>query len=195
MSNQLAAFEERKVEVNGVYYFMKTAGHSVNPLVLFIHGFPDSWYSWRHQLGTIAEAGYFAVAIDQLGYGESAAPLEIERYSQDMLAQDLADLIVQLGYESALIVGHDLGASLAWQLCLLHPERVQLIIALSIPYGGRALTQPTVHMRKVFADHFFYMLYFQEPGVAELELEKDIRITLLKVFTISLYRLCGGGVF
>lgn len=173
---------QRFIKTNGVYYFIKEAGQPNTPLILFLHGFPDSWYSWRYQIRAVAEADYYAVAPDMLGCGETDAPLEIGRYSQDEMAKDIVGLIEALGHEQAIIVGHDLGASLTWQICLLHPEKVKAAIALSIPYGGRALTRPTDHMKKVFGDKFFYILYFQESGIAERELDKDIRDSLLRIY-------------
>lgn len=174
--------QQQFIETNGVRYFIKTAGNKSAPLILFLHGFPDSWYSWRHQLTAMAAADYYAVGPDMLGCGETDAPMEIERYSQDEMAKDVVGLIVALGHEQAIIVGHDLGASLTWQICLLYPERVRAVIALSIPYGGRALAQPIPHMEKVFGDKFFYILYFQEPGVAESEFDVDVKETLLRIY-------------
>ncbi len=174
--------QQRFIKTNGVRYFVKEAGNPTAPLILFLHGFPDSWYSWRHQLKAMAAAGYYAVAPDMLGCGETDAPMEIERYSQDEMANDIAGLIEALGYEQAILVGHDLGASLTWQVCLLHPRKVKAAIALSIPYGGRALTQPIPHMKKVFGNKFFYILYFQKLGVAEKELDADVYESLLRIY-------------
>jgi len=174
--------QQQYVKTNGVRYFIKEAGNKTAPLILFLHGFPDSWYSWRHQLTAMAEAGYYAVAPDMLGCGETDAPTEIARYSQDEMAKDIVGLITALGHEQAIIVGHDLGASLTWQICLLYPEKVKAVIALSIPYGGRALAKPIPHMRKVFGDKFFYILYFQEQGVAEKEFDANVRETLLRIY-------------
>jgi len=174
--------QQQHIKTNGVRYFIKTAGDKSAPLILFLHGFPDSWYSWRHQLTAMANAGYYAVAPDMLGCGETDAPMEIERYSQDEMAKDIVGLIDALGHEQAILVGHDLGASLAWQICLLYPEKVKAVVALSIPYGGRALAKPIPHMKKVFGDKFFYILYFQKPGVAERELEADIHDSLFRIY-------------
>ncbi len=174
--------QQQYVKTNGVRYFIKEAGDETAPLILFLHGFPDSWYSWRHQLSAMAEAGYYAVAPDMLGCGETDAPMEIARYSQDEMAKDIVGLITALGHEQAIIIGHDLGASLTWQICLLYPEKVKAVVALSIPYGGRALAKPIPHMRKVFGDKFFYILYFQEPGIAEKEFDADVRETLLRIY-------------
>jgi len=177
------------IRISGVQYFIKEAGDAKDPLVLFLHGFPDSWYTWRHQLRVVADAGYYGVAPDMLGCGETDAPQAIARYSQDVMAQDIASLIDALGHRQAILVAHDLGASLTWQISLLFPEKVKAIIALSIPYGGRALARPTEHMKKVFGDRFFYILYFQKPGVAEEELDADIRNSLLRIF----YSLSADG--
>lgn len=174
--------QQQYIDTNGVRYFIKGAGNSKAPLILFLHGFPDSWYSWRHQLTAMANAGYYAVAPDMLGCGETDAPTEIARYSQDEMAKDIVGLITALGHEQAIIVGHDLGASLTWQICLLYPEKVKAVVALSIPYGGRALAKPIPHMRKVFGDKFFYILYFQEQGIAEKEFDANIRETLLRIY-------------
>jgi len=181
--------KERLIQTNGVQYFIKEAGDPRSLLILFLHGFPDSWYSWRHQLTATADAGYYAVAPDMLGCGETDAPREIERYSQDKMAHDIVGIIDALGHDQAILVGHDLGASLTWQTCLLYPDRVRAVMALSIPYGGRALSRPTDHMAKVFGDRFFYILYFQEPGVAEAELDADISNSLLRI----LYSLSADG--
>jgi len=182
-------YEQQFLQINGVCYFVKTVGDKSRPLILFLHGFPDSWYTWRHQLAEVADAGYYAVAPDMLGCGETDAPLEIERYSQDRMAQDIVGIMDALDHEKAIIVGHDLGASLTWQICLLYPDRVRAVVALSIPYGGRALSRPTDHMRKVFGDRFFYILYFQEPGIAEAELDVEINDSLLRIF----YSLSADG--
>lgn len=145
------------------------------PLVVLLHGFPESWYSWRHQLRALADAGYRAVAPDQRGYGGTSKPEAIEAYDQVELAADVAGLVQALGEDSAVVVGHDWGAPVAWHTALLHPDRVRAVVGMSIPYGGRMRKSPLAKMREIFTDHFFYMLYFQEPGVAEAELEQNVR--------------------
>lgn len=174
--------QEQFIDTNGVRYFIKETGHKDGPLILFLHGFPDSWYSWKHQLEAMAAAGYHAIAPDMLGCGETDAPADIDRYSQDEMAKDIVGIIDALGYDQAIIVGHNLGASLTWQISLLYPEKVKAVVALSIPYGGRALARPVEHMRKVFGEKFFYILYFQEEGVAESEFDADVRDTLLRIY-------------
>lgn len=182
--------ESRFISTNGVRYFIKEAGNKNAPLILFLHGFPDSWYSWRHQLVVIAAAGYHAVAPDMLGYGETDAPEEISRYSQDYMAKDIVGLIEALGHKQAILVGHDLGASLTWQVSLLYPEKVKAVVGLSVPYGGRALKRPTDHMKKIFAGRLFYIDYFQRVGVAEKEFDADKRTFLLKFY--AAYDAKGG---
>ncbi|TQV84307.1 alpha/beta hydrolase [Exilibacterium tricleocarpae] len=157
------------------------------PLVVLVHGFPESWYSWRHQLPALAAAGFKAVAVDMPGYGSSAKPEAINRYNQVALAADIAELATQLGADEFVVVGHDWGAPTAWHTALLYPDRVKAVVGLSVPYGGRPPLPPTQGMRRLFKDAFFYMLYFQEPGVAERELEADIP-RFIRAFVYS----CSG---
>jgi len=176
----MSAIRQRFVETNGVRLFVAEAGKG--PLVLLLHGFPESWYSWRHQLLALAGAGYHAVAPDQRGYGESDAPEALDAYDQVELAADAAGLIDHFGAKDAAVVGHDWGAPVAWHTALLHPERVRAVVGLSIPYGGRPPEPPLGILRRRFADQFFYMLYFQQPGRAEAELEADIARSLRAMF-------------
>jgi pimeloyl-ACP methyl ester carboxylesterase len=162
----------RFVTTNGIR--MHVAEQGSGPLIVLLHGFPDSWYCWRHQLKALAEAGYRVVSPDQRGYGETEAPEPIEAYDQVELATDVAGLIEALDEQQAVVVGHDWGASVAWHTALLHPECVRAVVALSIPYGGRPNVSHLTRMRELFKDVFFYILYFQKPGVAEAELEADV---------------------
>lgn len=182
--------KSRFLQTNGVRYFIKEAGNKNASLILFLHGFPDSWYSWRNQLTAMAAAGYYAVAPDMLGYGETDAPGEISRYSHDYMAKDIIGLIETLGHQQAILVGHDMGAALTWQVSLLYPEKVKAVVALSIPYGGRALKRPTDHIKKIFAGRLFYIDYFQEEGIAEKEFDADKRVFLLKFY--AAYDAKGG---
>lgn len=158
--------------VNGLRYHLASCGDG--PLVLFTHGFPECWYSWRHQLPSVAKAGFRAVAIDMPGYGDTDTPPNVERYNQVDLSDDVADIATQLGYETFVCVGHDWGAPTAWHTTLRFPERVRGVAAMSVPYGGRSSRRPTEGFKRLFADTFYYILYFQQPGVAEAELESDI---------------------
>lgn len=173
----------RFIETNGIR--MHLAEQGTGPLVLLCHGFPESWYSWRHQLAALAEAGYRAVAPDQRGYGQTDRPEGVEAYTTLNLVGDMVGLLDALGEEEAVIVGHDWGASVAWNAALMRPDRFRAAIVLSIPYtprgpvsGPQALIRPTEAMRRMVGDNFFYQLYFQQPGIAEAELERDVRTTL-----------------
>jgi pimeloyl-ACP methyl ester carboxylesterase len=157
---------------------MRIAEQGSGPLVLLLHGFPESWYSWRHQLPALAAAGFHAVAPDQRGYGETEAPPAIDAYDILHLVGDAVGVLDALGAERAVVVGHDWGSPVAWHCALLHPERFRAVAALSVPYVGRSPLPPIEMFRMMAGDHFFYILYFQEPGVAERELESDVRSTM-----------------
>jgi pimeloyl-ACP methyl ester carboxylesterase len=156
-----------------------------NPLVLMVHGFPESWYSWRHQFAPLANAGFHAVAPDMRGYGKSDKPDEISAYNQVEVVNDIIGLIPALGYESAIVIGHDWGAPTAWSCALHHPDKVTAVGALSVPFSPRSEVSPMQTMRAMFKDMFFYQMYFQEPGVAEAELEADIEVSLRKFFHLA----------
>ena len=166
------AIEFRTEATNGISLRLAAAG--TGPLVVLLHGFPESWYSWRHQLPALAEAGYRGVAPDMRGYGGSDKPDAITAYDQVTIAADVAGLIDRLGYDRAVVVGHDWGAATAWTSALLYPDKVQAVAALSVPYRPRGAAAPLATLRKIFEGRFFYMLYFQTPGVAEAELEADL---------------------
>jgi len=169
----------RELSVNGVELHVTEAG--VGPPVIFAHGFPELAYSWRHQLPAIAAAGYHAVAPDQRGYGRSSRPEAIEHYDINALTGDLLGLLDDLGEERAVFVGHDWGALLVWQLALLHPDRVAGVVGMSVPFMPRPPMPPVELMRQVLGDAFFYIIYFQEPGVADAELGRDPRETMSRM--------------
>lgn len=171
----MPAIRHRTLETNGIQMHIAEAGDG--PLVLMCHGFPESWYSWRHQLTALAGAGFHAVAPDMRGYGQTDAPADPTAYTQLHHVGDMVGLLDALGAETAVIAGHDWGAPVAWNSALLRPDRFPATIVLSVPYSPRGGTRPTDGMRRAYADSFFYMLYFQEPGVAEAELEADVRRT------------------
>lgn len=174
---------ERRIATNGIQ--LKIAEQGQGPLVLLLHGFPESWYSWRHQFGPLAAAGYHVVAPDMRGYGESDKPADISAYNQVEVVGDIIGLIPALGYDTAVVIGHDWGAPTAWSSALHHPDRVTAVGALSVPFVPRGDLPPLEVMKKVYAGMFFYQLYFQEPGVAEAELEKDIRVSLRKFYHLA----------
>jgi pimeloyl-ACP methyl ester carboxylesterase len=174
---------QRRIPTNGIH--LNVAEQGDGPLVLLLHGFPESWYSWRHQFAPLAAAGYKIVAPDMRGYGKSDAPHAIEAYNQVEIMRDVIGLIPALGYESAVVIGHDWGAPTAWGVAQHYPERVSAVGALSVPFTPRSPVPPLDAMRAIFKDQFFYQLYFQEPGVAEAEFERDLETTLGKFLVMA----------
>jgi pimeloyl-ACP methyl ester carboxylesterase len=168
----------RIVTANGLRMHVAEAG--TGPLVLLCHGFPESWYSWRHQLVALAAAGFHAVAPDQRGYGQTDRPETIDQYTLLHLVGDMVALVDVLGASTAAIAGHDWGAPVAWHAALLRPDRFRAVIGLSVPFLPRSAMRPTTVMPQT-ADAVFYQLYFQEPDVAEAELERDPRDTMRRV--------------
>lgn len=170
----------RFLELSEVRLQIAEAGDPEAPLVLLVHGWPESWYSWRHQIAALAESGYHVVAPEMRGYGESDSPAEIEAFDIFHLCRDLDDLVVATGHEDATVVGHDWGAIVSWHFALLHPERVNAIVGMSVPYGGRARQSPIATWRAKYEDEFYYILYFQEldaqgKGIAEQEFDGKAR--------------------
>lgn len=146
------------------------------PLVLLVHGFPESWYSWRRQLPALAAAGYRAVALDVRGYGRSSRPAAADAYRMLDLVEDNVAVVRALGEESAVVVGHDWGSSIAAASALLHPEVFRAVALLSVPYAPPGGPRPTdVFGRIGGPGQEFYVSYFQEPGRAEAEMEPDVR--------------------
>jgi pimeloyl-ACP methyl ester carboxylesterase len=162
----------RSIEANDIRIHFAEAGEG--PLVLLCHGFPESWYSWRHQLQALAEAGYHAVAPDMRGYGETDRPAGVEHNTLFHLVGDMVSLAAALSADKAAIVGHDWGAPVAWHAALFRPDRFRAVIGLSVPFLPRASARPTSKMPQTERS-WFYQLYFQTPGVAEAELERDPR--------------------
>ena len=157
---------------------IESPGDGKGPLVILVHGFPESWYSWRHQLGPLAEAGFTACAIDVRGYGGSDKPHPVEDYAMERIVGDLVGLRRALQPdEPAILVGHDWGAPIVWNTALTNPDHFRAVAGMSVPFAG----VPQRPFTEVFREHFtsqgkyFYQEYFQEPGVAEAEAEKDPR--------------------
>jgi pimeloyl-ACP methyl ester carboxylesterase len=146
--------------------------------VVLLHGFPELAYSWRFQIDALAEAGYHALAPDMRGFGRSPAPDEIEAYDILELCGDVARLLDNAGAERAAIVGHDWGATVAWHFALIHPDRTACVAGLSVPLVPNPPAPPLAIMREHLGEDF-YIVWMQEPGVAEAALERDIRRTLL----------------
>ncbi len=144
------------------------------PMVLFVHGFPELWYSWRHQLPVVAQAGYRAVAIDVRGYGSSASPAGVDDYRMLCHVADNVGVVQALGEDTAIIVGHDWGAPISWWSALLKPDVFTALGLLSVPYSPRGPVRPSTAFRQMGGDEEFYIEYFQQPGRAEAEFEGDI---------------------
>jgi pimeloyl-ACP methyl ester carboxylesterase len=157
------------------------AGDRGAPVVVLAHGFPELAYSWRHQIPALAEAGYHVLAPDQRGYGGSSRPDAIDAYNIHELTADIVGLLDDIGAEQAVWVGHDWGAVVVWNAPLLHPGRVTAVAALSVPALPRAQVPPTQAFRKIVGENFFYILYFQEPGVADAELDGDPARTMRRM--------------
>ncbi|MEU6992235.1 alpha/beta hydrolase [Streptomyces sp. NPDC046465] len=145
------------------------------PLVLLVHGFPESWYSWRHQLPALAAAGYRAVAVDVRGYGRSSRPQGSAAYRMLDLVEDNAAVVRALGEERAVIVGHDWGATVAAHCALVRPDVFRAVGLLSVPYTPPGGPRPGEVFAGMGGDEEFYVSYFQEPGRAEAEIEPDVR--------------------
>ncbi len=167
----MAETTTRTVERDGVRLAVDVGGEG--PLVLLAHGFPELAYSWRHQVPALIDAGYSVAVPDQRGYGRSDRPGAVEAYDIEQLTADLVAILDDLGRERAVVVGHDWGSIVAWQMPLLHPDRVVATVGMSVPFLPRG-PMPTVElMRQMFADGFFYIVYFQDEGVADAELAAD----------------------
>jgi pimeloyl-ACP methyl ester carboxylesterase len=172
---------ERLVNTNGVQLRVVEAGERGAPVVILAHGFPELAYSWRHQIPALVEAGYHVLAPDQRGYGGSSRPDAIDAYDIHELTGDLVGLLDDVGAKRAAWIGHDWGSMVVWNAGLLHPDRVAAIAGLSVPPVPRAKRPTTEALRRTFGENFFYILYFQEPGVADAELNGDPARTMRRM--------------
>jgi pimeloyl-ACP methyl ester carboxylesterase len=168
-------------ELQGNGIRMRVAQQGAGPLVLFCHGWPESWYSWRHQLAALAAAGYRAVAPDMRGYGATEAPLDVEQYTMLHLVGDMVELVKALGESQAVIVGHDWGAPVAWNSALLRPDLFRAVVGMSVPFSPPGHVEFLGALAKRGIETF-YMQYFQPPGVAEAELERDVEASLRRIY-------------
>ncbi len=169
----MAELQHKFITTNGIkmHYVEQGSG----PLVVLCHGWPESWYSYRHQIPALAAAGFRVIAPDQRGYGQTDKPEPIESYNILNLTGDIVGLVNGIGADSAVIVGHDWGAPVAWNSAILRPDIFRAIALLSVPYLPRGSGRPTDAMKAVAGDQNFYQLYFQEPGKVEKELDADPR--------------------
>ncbi len=169
--------KDHVVDARGVRIHVVEDGEG--PLVLLIHGFPESWYSWRYQLPVLARAGYRAAAIDVRGYGRSSAPVEIEAYGMLHHVNDNLGVVEALGETTAIVVGHDWGSPIAANSALVRPDVFTAMALLSVPYSPPGRRRPTDSFAAMGGDEEFYINYFQQPGRAEAEIELDVRSWLL----------------
>jgi pimeloyl-ACP methyl ester carboxylesterase len=192
--------EHLRLESNGIRMHAVTQG--VGPAVLFCHGFPGLWYSWRHQLPVVAEAGFRAIAVDMRGYGRSDRPLRATEYGNQTIVADLTGVLDALGEEQAVFVGHDFGAQAAWAAALHAPERVRGVVSVAVPYGvgfakGKKKTtggeskpeqarprgpKPSETYAAIAKNHFLHLHYFQKIGPAEAELGSNPRLFLKRIY-------------
>lgn len=168
----------REYLVNGVRLHATEAGEG--PLVVLCHGWPELAFSWRHQIPALAAAGYRVVAPDMRGFGRSDAPGDVQAYTMLHLVGDMVGLVQTLGAREAVVVGHDWGASVAWSCALLRPDLFRAVAALSVPFRPRPPAAP-VRALAAAGRNRFYWVYFQEPGVAEAEFERDVDETLRRI--------------
>jgi pimeloyl-ACP methyl ester carboxylesterase len=174
--------EHRFCQSNGIRIHIAEAGSG--PLVLLCHGFPECWYSWRHQIKALSEGGYHVIAPDMRGYGRTDCPKSIDQYSLFHLVGDMLGLVDTIGDEPAIVIGHDWGAPVAWHCALFRPDRFQAVAGLSVPFRPRGPATPTSIMPQTDSE-IFYQLYFQAEGVAEKEFEQDVRATMRRVLAGS----------
>jgi len=185
-----AEIRHRQVQVGGLSMHIAEAGEG--PLVLLCHGFPELWYSWRHQLTALAAAGYHAVAPDMRGYGRTSAPEPVDAYTVLHLVGDMVGLLDALGEKQAVLVGHDWGSIVAWTGAQLRPDRFRAVVGMSVPFIPRLPIKPLDMMRAMAGDRFLYILYFQQPGVAEAELDPNARALMRRMLYTASGSLAPG---
>lgn len=169
---------------------MHYAEQGAGPLIVLCHGWPESWYSWRHQIVALAAAGFRVVAPDQRGYGRTDRPDPIDAYNIFSLTGDIVGLVHALGESNAIIVGHDWGAPVAWHCALLRPDIFRAVALLSVPFLPRGSVRPTDAMKALEGENnWFYQHYFQEPGRVEKELDEDPRRSM----AMMLYSASGDA--
>ncbi|WP_369386587.1 alpha/beta fold hydrolase [Streptomyces sp. CG1] len=171
----------RTLHVNGIDVHIAEAGEG--PLVILLHGFPELWYSWRHQLGALAAAGFHVIAPDLRGYGQSTVPPDVEAYGMQAMVDDVVGMLDALDEPTAALVGHDWGAQIGWACAQLASERFPALASLSVPYHRRTPAPMTQALRRWAGDKFNWLLYFQAPGVAEAELQADAERSLRLIFS------------
>jgi pimeloyl-ACP methyl ester carboxylesterase len=168
-------FSSRTLAANGIDMFLLE--HGEGPLVVLCHGWPELSYSWRHQIKAIADAGFHVVAPDMRGFGRTSAPADIAAYSIFDTVGDVVALVMALGEKQAVVVGHDWGAPVAWHAALFRPDVFTAVAGLSVPPPFRGRGRPLDTLRENGITNFYWQ-YFQAPGVAEAEFERDLPLTM-----------------
>jgi pimeloyl-ACP methyl ester carboxylesterase len=168
----------RMIETNGITLRVVVEGHG--PLLLLLHGFAQCWYLWRHQIDELVAAGYQVAVPDQRGYGRSDKPAVLEAYDAKEFVADAVGIADALGQETFTLVTHDVGAVMGWDIAVLHPERVTAVFALSVPPVRMQLS--AAELAESLGDNFFHVVYFQQPGIAEAELDADVRKSLRMLY-------------
>jgi pimeloyl-ACP methyl ester carboxylesterase len=192
----MTASKHGDLQANGIdiHYVEQGSG----PLVLLCHGFPESWYSWRHQLPALAAAGYRAVALDMRGYGGTSRPQPISAYSLSHLIGDVVGAVAALGEKQAVVVGHDWGAPVAWYSALMRPDVMRAVAVLSVPYTPPFALPDGVTLSQLMTanagNREYYRLYFQEPGRVEAEIEADVRRAMLGLMYVGSGDIVRDGV-
>jgi len=179
--------QTRSLQVNGIQMHVAESGSG--PLAICCHGWPELGYSWRHQMLALAQAGYRVVVPDMRGFGKTEAPQDIAQYTVLHMVGDIVGLVQALGEKQAIIIGHDWGAPVAWHCAMLRPDVFPRVIAMSVPHRLRGPAPPIAILRKQ-GYHNYYWCYFQTPGVAEAEFERDVEITMRKI----VYGVAGEAV-
>lgn len=179
MASPVPGITLKTLSANGLTHRYAECGSG--PVVLFCHGWPESWYSWRHQMSALAAAGYRCIAPDMRGYGGTDAPDDIERFTLLDLVGDMVGLLRELEVPSAVVVGHDWGAPVAWHCALLRPDLFPAVVGMSVPFAPRGNTDLFTSLEKLGITRF-YIQYFQQPGVAEKELQADVRTALKRLY-------------
>ncbi|SFU06754.1 alpha/beta fold hydrolase [Pseudomonas marincola] len=174
----MQALHTQFLSVNGIRLCVHVAGPETGRPVWLLHGFPECWHSWREQIPALTAAGYRVFVPEMRGYGASDAPADIEAYDVLTICADIQVSMTALDQHDVCMIGHDWGAMIAWHLAQLEPERISAVVTLSVPFAGRGKRPAIEIMREVFSDRFNYIVYFQQPGVAEQELDADIARSL-----------------
>jgi pimeloyl-ACP methyl ester carboxylesterase len=170
------------VEVENGDINLRVALQGTGPVIVCVHGWPELWYSWRHQINHFAQQGYAVAAMDVRGYGGSSKPHDIASYTLRELASDVAAVIEAMSDEPVVLFGHDWGAPIVWNTALLYPEAVRGVAGLSVPYIPAGDASLLEMFDQVYSDRFFYQKYFQAEGVAEAELQADLKSSLRKIY-------------